>query len=256
MRAFLFALITFTAWPFASSKQINAEEIIVLAAASLSSALEEIIKARDKLGTEHRAIRVSYGGTGGLSRQIENGLPAHIFISASRPWTDRLINKKFLDPNLTKDILTNQLALIANKKHISQLEIHPGFPISEALGDGRLAIGDSHSVPAGIYAKQAFEALGCWNDIKHKLAPTKDVRAALRLVELREAELGVVYKTDAAASDDVYIVDIFSPDLHNPIYYTVAMLAHPDAAIARTFFDHLIGETALQTFQKYGFERP
>mgnify|MGYP003310497036 FL=1 len=111
-------------------------------------------------------------------------------------------------------------------------------------------------MPAGIYAKQAFEALGCWNDIKHKLAPTKDVRAALRLVELREADLGVVYKTDASASDDVYIVDIFSSDLHNPIYYTVAMLAHPDAAIARTFFDHLIGEAALQTFQKYGFERP
>ena len=76
------------------------------------------------------------------------------------------------------------------------------------------------------------------------------------MLERYEADLGVVYKTDAAASDDVYIVDIFSSDLHNPIYYTVAMLAHSDAAIARPFFDHLIGEAALQIFQKYGFERP
>jgi len=256
VRAFLFTLITVAALPFVSSKQAKAEEIIVLAAASLSLALEEIIAERASLAANGRAIRVSYGGTGGLSRQIEHGLPAHIFISASRPWTDRLINKNLLDPNLTKDILSNQLVLIANKKHVSNLEIYPGFPIAEALGNGRLAMGDSHSVPAGIYAKQAFETLGCWNDIKHKLAPTKDVRAALRLVELREAELGVVYKTDAAASEDVYIVDSFNASLHNPIYYTVAMLTHTDATIARTFFDHLTGEAALQIFEKYGFERP
>jgi len=256
VRAFLFALITIAAPPFASSKQANSQEIIILAAASLASALEEIIEKRARSHTEYRAIRVSYGGTGGLSRQIENGLPAHIFISASRPWTNRLINKNLLNPNLVKDILTNQLALIANKKHLSNLKIRPGFPIAEALGDGRLAIGESNSVPAGIYAKQAFETLGCWDDIKHKLAPTKDVRAALRLVEIQEAKLGVVYKTDATASDDVYIVDIFSSDLHNPIYYTVAMLAHTDDTNAHAFFDHLTGEAALQIFKKHGFERP
>ena len=256
MRAFFFSLIAATALPFAPFKQANSEEIIVLAAASLSLALEEIIEKRDRLDTDGSTIRVSYGGTGGLSRQIENGLPAHIFISASRPWIDRLMNKNLLHSTFIKDILTNQLALIANKKYVSNLEIYPGFPLADALGDGRLAIGETSSVPAGIYAKQALEALGCWNDLQHKLAPTKDVRAALRLVELREAEFGVVYKTDAVASDDVYVVDIFSSNLHTPIYYTVAMLAQTDTAIARPFFDHLTGEAARQIFEKYGFEHP
>jgi len=256
VRAFPYSLTLLGLLLFNLTKEVSAEDIIILAAASLSTALEEIIEKRASQKGNNETIRISYGGTGGLSRQVENGLPAHIFISASRPWIDRLIKKKLLEPSLVKDILKNQLALIANKRVVSKLEIQPSFPIAEALGNGRLAIGETNSVPAGIYAKQALESLGCWEAIKDKLAPAKDVRAALRLVELQESELGIVYKTDAAASDDVYIVDVFEPNLHDPIYYTVAILSQSDLTLSQSFYNYLTGEDAFQTFEKYGFKRP
>jgi molybdate transport system substrate-binding protein len=232
------------------------DDIVILAAASLATALDEIIATSNKQNDTKTNILVSYSGTGGLSRQIENGLPAHIFISASRAWINRLAEKGLLDAASIRNILTNRLALIANKTHVTDLKIYPGFPIAEALGNGRLALGDTASVPAGIYAKQALQSLGVWESIKDKLAPAKDVRAALMLVQRREAELGIVYQTDAAVSTDIYIIDIFDPNLHNPIYYTAAMLLHPDAPIAQPFFDYLTGQTARRIFERHGFRRP
>ena len=230
-----------------------ADDVIVLAAASLATALDEIVKNINSQTDIETNILVSYGGTGGLSRQIENGLPGHIFISASRPWIARLVSKGLLDATSVRDILTNRLALIAGKGFASDLKIYPGFPIADALGNGRLAIGETNSVPAGIYAKQALQSLGVWKYVKDKLAPAKDVRAALMLVQRRETELGIVYKTDAAVSTNIYVVDTFDPTLHEPIYYTAAMLARPDAAIAQPFYDHLTGKIALGIFKRHGF---
>jgi molybdate transport system substrate-binding protein len=230
-----------------------ADDIIVLAAASLATALDEIVEYINSQTGMETNILVSYGGTGGLSRQIENGLPGHIFISASRPWIARLVSKGLLDATSVRDILTNRLALVANNGFASDLKIYPGFPIAEALGNGRLAIGETTSVPAGIYAKQALQSLGVWESVKDKLAPAKDVRAALMLVQRQETELGIVYKTDAAVGTNIYVVDTFDPTLHEPIYYTAAMLTHADAAIAQPFYDHLTGQVALGIFKRHGF---
>ena len=254
MRAFFSTLILVIAIGGTTpNRGAAADDIIVLAAASLATALDEIVEYINSQTGMETNILVSYGGTGGLSRQIENGLPGHIFISASRPWIARLVSKGLLDATSVRDILTNRLALVANNGFASDLKIYPGFPIAEALGNGRLAIGETTSVPAGIYAKQALQSLGVWESVKDKLAPAKDVRAALMLVQRQETELGIVYKTDAAVSTNIYIVDTFDPTLHEPIYYTAAMLTHADAAIAQPFYDHLTGQIALGIFKRHGF---
>ena len=253
MRAFFSTLILVIAIGGTTPNRGAADDIIVLAAASLATALDEIVEYINSQTGIETNILVSYGGTGGLSRQIENGLPGHIFISASRPWIARLVSKGLLDETSVRDILTNRLALVANNGLTSNLKIYPGFPIAEALGNGRLAIGETTSVSAGIYAKQALQSLGVWESVKDKLAPAKDVRAALMLVQRQETELGIVYKTDAAVSTNIYVVDTFDPTLHEPIYYTAAMLAHADATIAQPFYDHLTGQIALEIFKRHGF---
>lgn len=254
MRAFFSTLILVIAIGGTTpNRGAAADDIIVLAAASLATALDEIVEYINSQTGMETNILVSYGGTGGLSRQIENGLPGHIFISASRPWIARLVSKGLLDATSVRDILTNRLALVANNGFASDLKIYPGFPIAEALGNGRLAIGETTSVPAGIYAKQALQSLGVWESVKDKLAPAKDVRAALMLVQRQETELGIVYKTDAAVGTNIYVVDTFDPTLHEPIYYTAAMLTHADAAIAQPFYDHLTGQVALGIFKRHGF---
>ena len=254
MRAFFSTLILVIAIGGTTpNRGAAADDIIVLAAASLATALDEIVEYINSQTGMETNILVSYGGTGGLSRQIENGLPGHIFISASRPWIARLVSKGLLDATSVRDILTNRLALVANNGFASDLKIYPGFPIAEALGNGRLAIGETTSVPAGIYAKQALQSLGVWKSVKDKLAPAKDVRAALMLVQRQETELGIVYKTDAAVGTNIYVVDTFDPTLHEPIYYTAAMLTHVDAAIAQPFYDHLTGQIALGIFKRHGF---
>ncbi len=254
MRAFFSTLILVIAIGGTTpNRGAAADDIIVLAAASLATALDEIVEYINSQTGMETNILVSYGGTGGLSRQIENGLPGHIFISASRPWIARLVSKGLLDATSVRDILTNRLALVANNGFASDLKIYPGFPIAEALGNGRLAIGETTSVPAGIYAKQALQSLGVWESVKDKLAPAKDVRAALMLVQRQETELGIVYKTDAAVGTNIYVVDTFDPTLHEPIYYTAAMLTHADAAIAQPFYDHLTGQIALGIFKRHGF---
>jgi len=239
-----------------TTNRLAADEIIVLAAASLATALDEVIANRVRQTDMEPTVTVSYGGTGGLSRQIETGLPAHIFISANRPWINRLVEKGLLEATSVKDILTNRLALIENINNNSNLKIYPGFPLAQALGNGRLAIGEINSVPAGIYAKQALQALESWESVKDKLAPAKDVRAALMLVQRRETELGIVYRTDAKVVTDIRILDIFDPHLHSPIYYTVAMLTQQNTNLAQSLFDYLTGEIALDIFERHGFLQP
>ena len=167
-----------------------------------------------------------------------------------------MVKKGLLEATSVKDILTNRLALIENINNNSGLKIYPGFPLAQALGDGRLAIGEINSVPAGIYAKQALQALKSWESVKDKLAPAKDVRAALMLVQRRETELGIVYRTDAKVVTDIRVLDIFDPNLHTPIYYTVAMLTQQNTNLAQSLFDYLTGEIALDIFERHGFLRP
>jgi molybdate transport system substrate-binding protein len=222
------------------------DRILVFAAASLKNALDE---ANAAFGGR---VVASYAASSALARQIENGAPAHVFLSADLDWMDYVEKKQLLQAGSRRNLVGNRLALIAPAGSKSALSIAPGFALSRALGDGRLALANPETVPAGKYAKAALEKLGVWDSVSRRVAAAENVRAALALVARGEAPLGVVYETDARAEPGVSVVDRFNPALHPPIVYPAALLrgAGPQAASYLTF---LASPRGLTIFEKHGF---
>ncbi len=229
-------------------------EVMVFAAASTTNAVTDI----GKLYADQTSgrIKTSFASSSTLAKQIENGAPADLYLSANKKWMDYLEEKKLLVKGSRTDLLGNRIVLIAKADSaIRSIEIAPGFSLIDKLGrDGRLAMGDPAHVPAGMYGKQALETLGVWNDVKKRVAPMKDVRAALALVERGEAPLGQVYATDAAISKKVRVVGTFPPDSHPPIVYPAAAVAGGDSDAAADFLKFLKTPAARKIFEKYGFE--
>lgn len=227
-------------------------DVTVFAAASLKNALDAI-DARWQRDSGKRAV-VSYAASSTLAKQIENGAPADIFISADRQWMDYLQQRHLIQPQTRVDLLGNRLVLIAPKDSAVQVTIAPGFPLAKLLGNGgHLAMADPASVPAGIYGKAALTKLGVWPSIKDRVAAAENVRAALELVARGEAPLGIVYQTDAAVEPAaVKIVATFPPGSVPPIIYPMALTrnARPDAA---SYADYLRGPTARSLFEAQGF---
>jgi molybdate transport system substrate-binding protein len=236
----------------ARAQKAETANLTVFAAASLKNALDEAAGAYDKAAGGKTAI--SYAASSALAKQIENGAPADVFISADLDWMDYVANANLIDAGTRASLLGNKLVLIAPKAKPVTLKIAAGFDLAGALGDGRLAVADVKAVPAGKYAKSAFEKLGVWAAVEPKLAQAENVRAALALVARGEAPLGVVYQTDAAAEPNVAIVDTFPEDTHPPIVYPIAVTTAakgPDAA--KAFVAYLKGEAASAIFAKQGF---
>jgi molybdate transport system substrate-binding protein len=224
----------------------HAQAPTILAAASLKNALDEV-------AAQYPAKPViSYGASSALARQIENGAPADIFISADLDWMDYIEKKNLLAPGTRRNLLGNRLVLIAPATQPVKLQPAPGFPIAKALAGGRIALAEPNSVPAGKYAKAAFEKLGVWGQVAPRVAATESVRAALALVARGEAPLGVVYQTDANAERGVMVAGVFPADTHPPIVYPVAALkgARPGAA---AFLEFLSRPQSRAIFEKHGF---
>jgi len=231
-----------------------ADSVTVFAAASTTNAINDI----GKLFTDKNKVRVvtSFASSSTLAKQIENGAPAEVYISANEKWMDYLEKNGLIVPSSRFDLLGNQIVLIAPADSTISVVIAPGFDLANALADGKLVMGDPDHVPAGIYGKQALENLGVWESVKSKVARAKDVRAALALVERGEAPLGVVYATDAAISDKIKVVGTFPKDSHPPIVYPAALVAGKDTPEARSFLEFLKGSEAGTVFKKYGFSMP
>ena len=223
---------------------------VVFAAASLKNALDEAVAAYKKERSAN--VRVSYAASSALARQIENGAPADLFISADLDWMDYLDRKGLLAPGTRRNLLGNRLVLIAPAKQPLELQPKPGFKISEMLKGGRIALADPNSVPAGKYAKAAFEKLGVWDQVAPRVAAAENVRAALALVSRGETPLGVVYQTDAAADSGVMIAGVFPAGSHPPIVYPVAALKGAKAEAA-AFLAFIEGAQARGIFGKHGF---
>ena len=227
-------------------------DVIVFAAASTTNAITEIgeLYASRNLG----GITPSFASSSTLAKQIENGAPAAIYLSANKKWMDYLETRKMIEPGTRFDLLSNRIVLIAPKDSpITSIDIRPGFDLSAFLGDGRFAMGDPDHVPAGIYGMKALEKLGSWAKIEKRVARTKDVRAALALVERGEAPLGQVYATDAAISDKVKVVGVFPLDSHPPIVYPVAVVAGAKGDGPGRYIEFLKSAEARAVFEKYGF---
>jgi molybdate transport system substrate-binding protein len=219
------AVAAFAALLQVSDAPAEPRPVLVFAAASLKTALDAIA-GEWRAGTGGRAT-ISYAASSTLAKQIENGAPADLFISADQDWMDYLQKRKLIDPKTRIDLLGNSLVLIAPADSSTQVTIAPGLPLAAMLEDGHLAMANPDAVPAGRYAKAALRALGAWPEVAGHIAAAENVRAALLLVARGEAPLGIVYRTDAAAEPAVRIVGTFPPDSHPPIVYPMALTVAP-----------------------------
>ncbi|MEO1092559.1 MAG: molybdate ABC transporter substrate-binding protein [Pseudomonadota bacterium] len=230
-----------------------AEPITVLAAASLTDAMQAVGEAYEEAtGVE---VRFSFASSSTLARQIEAGAPAQIVALADERWLDYLADRRLIEPASRSSPIGNRLVLIAALPWDNgPLSADHALDVAALLGsNGRLATGDPDHVPAGRYAKEALEHLGQWSSLEPRLARADNVRAALALVERGEAPLGIVYATDAAASDDVTVVATFPPESGTPITYAFALVAGTATPDAEALLAFMTAEAGLTMFERFGF---
>ena len=224
------------------------QKITVFAAASLTNAMQDIATSYKK---EHKDTEIvfSFASSSVLAKQIEQGAPADIFMSADQKWMNYLIEHKITTEK--QNLLKNGLVLIAPKQSkLDKVDINTETNWQTILPKGeRLAVGDPDHVPAGLYAKESLTNLGVFDKLLPQMAPASNVRDALMLVERNEATLGIVYSTDAKVSDKVKIVGNFPADTFKAIEYPITLLK-PEA---KEFYQYLNSQTAQNIFQKYGF---
>lgn len=228
-----------------------ADEVVVFAAASLKTALDGV--ATDFETATGHSVTVSYAGSNALAKQIIEGAPADIFISASIPWMDEVERAGMVTAGTRRDLLGNSLVLIATGKAAVPVEIVPGFDLPGLLGDGKLAMAMVDSVPAGQYGKAALQYLSVWDDVERYVAQSENVRAALALVSAGEAPYGIVYASDAAADDNVTIVGTFPEESHDPIIYPAALLVGAADAADAAFLAALASDAGDTRFAAQGF---
>jgi molybdate transport system substrate-binding protein len=244
------SVVTLVTMP--ASRAHAADEVVVFAAASLKTALDDIAG----IWTKQAGVRakISYAGSSKLAKQIQQGAPADLYFSANIDWMDVLDKDKLIDPASRRDLLHNRLVLITHGKDAEPVELGPGFDLAGILKDGRLAMAMVGFVPAGIFGKEALTALGLWSSVASKDAQADNGRAALALVARGEAPSGIVSTTDASASDRVTVIATFPADTHRPIIYPAAVLSdsqHRDAA-AR-FLGFLSSASGRTIFERLGF---
>ncbi len=236
----------------AEAQRLDTPAPTVFAAASMKTALDSL--SADYLKSTGKAVTLTYAGSSALAKQIEQAAPADIFISADEEWMDYLAKKSLINPATRSDLIGNELVLIAPVDSKVAIDIAEGFKLAEALGEGRLAVGDVKAVPAGKYAKSSLTALKIWDSVESKLAQSENVRAALTLVARGEAPLGIVYRSDAAAEPKVKVIGTFPAATHAPIIYPIAVVAGSKVSEAsRGFIDYLKSEAAQKAFLSLGF---
>ena len=223
-----------------------------MAAASLTDAMRELGQAWAAKGNP--APRFVFAASSALARQVEQGAPADIFVSADEPWMDYVQQRNLIAAATRTSPLGNRLSLIAPADQPGEVALVPGVNLLARLGpQGRIATGDPASVPVGRYAQASLTALGIWDQVSPRLARAENVRAALLLVERGEAPLGIVYATDAAASKGVRVVGTFPEDTHPPVSYPFAVTARGDRPEVRALLAFLTGPEAAPVYKRLGF---
>ncbi|MGC1310124.1 MAG: molybdate ABC transporter substrate-binding protein [Phormidesmis sp.] len=228
------------------------ETITVSAAASLQAALEAIAP---QFSAAHPQIVVDYnfGASGALQQQIEQGAPADVFFCASAKQMDALAAKSLIVSGSRQNLLTNALVLIApidSNLNITDLTQLKSTPVNH------FAVGEFRSVPAGQYAQQALQKLALLDSLQSKFVFGNNVRTVLSAVESGNAELGMVYATDAALSKKVKVLLNVPPETHSPIVYPIAIVQNsPQPEAAQTFINFLTTDLAQEIFQSFGFDQ-
>ena len=227
-----------------------AEEVVVFAAASMKTALDKV--AEEFQAATGNTVTISYAGSNALAKQIIEGAPADIFVSAAVNWMDEVEKAGLVAEDTRRDMFSNALVLVASGD-AAPVEIGPDFDLAGLLGDGKLAMALVDSVPAGQYGKASLEALGIWQTVEPSVAQADNVRAALALVATGEAPYGIVYATDAAAEPGVTVVGTFPADSHPPITYPGALLTGAADQADRDFYAAITSDTGDAIFAEQGF---
>lgn len=228
-----------------------AQDVLVMAAASTKNAVE-------KLATQFKAktgmtVVSSFAASSALAKQIENGAPADLFISADLDWMDYLQKKDLIKADTRVSLLGNDLVAVAPKGSALKPKLTQGGDLAALAGDGRIATGDPSNVPVGKYAKAALEKLGQWAAVEPKLARADSVRSALALVSRGEAPFGIVYRTDAAIDPGVEVVGVFPQDSYPPIVYPAAVVATSKSAYAGAFLEYVKSPDGMAVWKEFGF---
>jgi molybdate transport system substrate-binding protein len=242
------------------------DELTLFAAASMSDAMTDAAKAFTAAGGP--PVKLAFGSSSTLAKQIENGAPANLYISADLQWMDYLAERGLIVEDSRFNLAGNALVLIAAKESNLAIDLAAGADIAGALEGGKLAIGDPEHVPAGRYAKAALDYLGLWQAVEDSTVFVGDVRAALAFVERAEVAAGIVYATDARISDGVRVVASFPADSHAPIVYPVALIdGHAQGfaqgfaqglapGFAQAFLDFLGSDAGAEILRGHGFVVP
>jgi len=246
MRRLVFLLLALLSGP------VLAAPPLVLAAASLQESLNAAADAW--AARHHERPTLSFASSSVLAKQIDAGAPADIFISADEPWMDDVAKHGLMKAGTRVSFLANALVLAAPAAAAKPVAIRPGFPLAKLLGDGKLAMGEVSSVPAGKYGREALARLGVWEAVASHIAGADNVRSALALVERGEAPYGIVYATDAYASKGVKIVGVFPETSHAPITYPIALLTASTSPEADGFRRFLLSGAGKAIFKRYGFQ--
>lgn len=230
---------------------VRAQTVTVYAAASMAGALEAVA---EPLRAQGIATRFSFAASSTLARQIEQGAAADVFVSADEEWMDYLAARNLIVPGTRRVFAGNRLVLIVPADRPRVVEIGRSTDFAALLGPGgRIATGDPSHVPAGRYARQVLESLGLWAGLSGRIAGAENVRVALTLVERGEAPLGIVYETDARASQRVSIAGVFPADSHPPVVYPAAIVARRDSPAARAFVSRLESADGKAILRRFGF---
>ena len=228
-----------------------ADSITVFAAASMKNALDDASAAfKAKTGVE---IKASYAASSALAKQLEQGAPADLFVSADTKWMDYALEHDLVQKSSRVDLLGNSLVVVAPKASALKDLALTAEAFDKAVGDGKWTTGTVATVPAGIYAKQSLTKLGIWATAEPKLAQTDNVRSALQFVSRGEANIGIVYQTDANADPGVKIVATIPSDSHDPIVYPFALTRAAAGDAPAKFLAFLTSDEAKPIFEKQGF---
>lgn len=234
-----------------ATSALAADKVTVFAAASLKNALDAV--SASWTADTQKETAISYAASSALAKQIQEGAPADVFISADMDWMSKLSEAKLIADGSVVKLLGNDIVLVAPADSKAEAKIEKGFDLAGLLGDGKLAMGDVKAVPAGKYGKAALDALGVWGSVEGKVAMAENVRAALKLVATGEAALGIVYTTDAKAEPAVKVVGTFPADSHPEIVYPAGIVAASKNADAAEFVKYLQGAKAQAIFKDQGF---
>ena len=227
---------------------VKGKEIAVFAAASLREALDEIKPQFEQYNNIKLVYNFASSGT--LEKQIEEGAPADLFISAGKKQMDVLEAKGQIDKDSKKDLLNNSLVLVVSAEYKDKVKT-----VSDLVNlDAQISIGEPNTVPAGQYARESLENAGLWDKLSSKMVLAKDVKQVLAYVEKGEAAAGIVYSSDAAVVKESIVAQSIDKSTHSPIIYPLAVVAaSKDKNSAKAFADYLMSDEARQVFKKYGF---